>query len=212
MKSRSAGMCCLIFLMLLPACRSTVITHSWINPEWSRRPINNLLIVCLSDDKDRAMREQMEAHLCEDLERKNIVARSSLVTFGPTLFEGLTEQQALEQLRKKNADAVLMMVLLDKEKERYYVPDRIYYTPFTVYHRHFWGYYHLMYGRIYEPGYYAENTNYFWECNLYDLQTNRIVYSVQTRSFDPSSAYVAAHEYGRLISNDLTEKGLLSIP
>jgi hypothetical protein len=105
-----------------------------------------------------------------------------------------------------------MMVLLDKEKERYYVPDRIYYTPFTVYHRHFWGYYHLMYGRIYEPGYYAENTNYFWECNLYDLQTNRIVYSVQTRSFDPSSAYVAAHEYGRLISNDLTEKGLLSIP
>ena len=154
----------------------------------------------------------MEAHLCEDLQRRNIIARSSLLIFGPTLFEGLTENQALDQLRKKNADAVLIMVLLDKEKERYYVPDRTYYTPFTVYHRHFWGYYHLMYGRIYEPGYYAENTNYFWECNLYDLETNRIAYSVQTRSFDPSSAYLAAHEYGRLISNDLFENGLLSIP
>ena len=200
----------LLVLITLPACRSTVITHSWINPEWLKRPMNNLIIVCLSDDQDREMRAQMEEHLCDDLQRKNIVARSSLSTFGPRLFEGLTEQQALTKLREEKADAVLIMVLLDKEKERYYVPGRTYYTPFTLYHRHFWGYYHLMYGRIYEPGYYTENTNYFWECNLYDLQTNRIAYSVQTRSFDPSSAYVAAHEYGRLISNDLMEKGLLS--
>jgi hypothetical protein len=63
--------------------------------------------------------------------------------------------------------------------------------------------------RIYEPGYYTEQTNYFWESNFYDLTTKELQYSVQTRSFDSKSAESLGHEYGKLIVDDMVKHNLL---
>jgi hypothetical protein len=66
-----------------------------------------------------------------------------------------------------------------------------------------------MYDRIYEPGYYSENTNYFWESNFFDAKTKELIYSVQTKSFNPNSSNALANEYGKLICNDLFKKDIL---
>jgi hypothetical protein len=66
-----------------------------------------------------------------------------------------------------------------------------------------------MHGRIYEPGYYSESTKYFWESNLYDLNTKQLIYSVQTESFDPASTQSLAHEYGKLIVNSMIKSQVL---
>jgi hypothetical protein len=89
------------------------------------------------------------------------------------------------------------------------VPGRVYYSPYVVYHRRFWGYYTTIYDRIYTPGYYSVDTKYFWESNFYDIATRELLYSVQTRSFDPGSAESLAHEYGRIIIGDMDKNGIL---
>ena len=121
----------------------------------------------------------------------------------------MQESEAINKIKGQGFDAVLTVVLLDKEKEKHYIPGRITYTPYSMYYRRFWGYYSTVYDRVYEPGYYTENTNYFWESNLYDLSDKSLIYSAQTKSFNPMDLESLADEYGKIISSDLFKKGIL---
>jgi hypothetical protein len=44
---------------------------------------------------------------------------------------------------------------------------------------------------------------------LYNLENDALIYSAQTKSFNPSNLEILADEYGRIISNDLFKKGIL---
>jgi hypothetical protein len=66
-----------------------------------------------------------------------------------------------------------------------------------------------MYDRVYSEGYYVENTKYFWESNLYDMNDWTLLYSAQSQSFDPSSAEILGHEYGMIITKDMVKKNVL---
>ena len=141
--------------------------------------------------------------------KKGIEAFSAIESYGPLFLSELQETEAINKIKGQGFDAVLTVVLLDKEKEKHYIPGRITYTPYSMYYRRFWGYYSTVYDRVYEPGYYTENTNYFWESNLYDLSDNSLIYSAQTKSFDSNNLEILADEYGKIISNDLFKKGIL---
>jgi hypothetical protein len=165
--------------------------------------------MALVNDKDRSLKSNIENHLVEDLTSKHISAISSMELYGPNAFLGNTEKVAIDKLNNTGIDGVLTIVLLDKTKERYYVPGRVYYSPYGIYHRRFWGYYSTLYERVYEPGYYSENTNYFWESNFYDLQNKELLYSVQTKSFNPGDAASLGHEYGKMICESLLKTGII---
>ena len=167
------------------------------------------MVVALLKDDNVLMREKMENHLLGDLAEKGYTAVSSLKEYGPKSFEGMKENEIVSKLQNSGVDAVLTIVLLDKQRERYYVPGRVYYSPYIIYHRRFWGYYTTIYDRIYSPGYYQTDTKYFWESNLYDLSTKELLYSVQTESFDPASAESLGHEYGKMIVKDMFDKNVL---
>jgi hypothetical protein len=121
----------------------------------------------------------------------------------------MNEKQAIEKLTNSGIDAVLTIVLLDKTRERYYVPESVYYSPYFIYHDSFWGYYRTMYGRVYAPGYYAVSTKYFWESNFYSLAEKQLLYSAQSQSFDPVSAQSLGHEYGQMIARDMIKENVL---
>ena len=116
----------------------------------------------------------------------------------------------LDKLQNSGFDAVITIVLLDKQKERYYVPGRLNYSPYAGYYHHFWGYYTTIYDRVYAHGYYVTNTKYFWESNLFDVASKELIYSVQTESFDPASSESLAHEYGKLIVKDMVKNQALN--
>lgn len=168
------------------------------------------MVLGLINEPDRTIREKMEQHVADDLKTLGYNAICSCNEFDPKTFENMSEKQALDKLSNSGVDAVLTIVLLDKSKERYYVPGKVYYTPYAVYHNRFWGYYRTMYNRVYTPGYYVENTQYFWESNFYSLDGKELIYSAQSRSFDPSNAQVMGHEYGQMIIKDMVKKNILS--
>jgi hypothetical protein len=67
-----------------------------------------------------------------------------------------------------------------------------------------------MYDHIYSPGYYVTTTKYFWESNLYEVESRELVYSVQTQSFNPTSAGSLANEYGKMIVRDILKNNILT--
>ncbi|MFZ9661869.1 MAG: hypothetical protein ACO29O_08325 [Chitinophagaceae bacterium] len=199
----------LFAIFFLTACATSRITNSWKSEDQPTTVFKKLLILGLLRDKDRNFQMKMENHMVDDLKEKGIQAISAMQEFGPKTFEGQDEVQALEKIKNNGFDAVLTIVMLDKEKERRYVPGHIYYSPFGWHYNRFWGYYGTMYHRIYEPGYYVSSTKYFWESNLYDMNSQKLVYSVQSESFDPATSEALGHEYGQMIINDMVNKGIL---
>jgi hypothetical protein len=193
---------------ILYGCSSLKITHTWESPTARQKEYSKIMVLALIKDKDRSLGEKMENHLVGDLTDLGYNAVSSLKENGLKSFEGMREEEVVTKLQNSGADALITIVLLDKEKERRYVPASVMYSPYNYYHRRFWGYYSTMNSRIYEPGYYAEQTNYFWESNLYDLESKELLYSVQTKSFDPGSAGSMGHAYGKLIVKDMLQHSL----
>jgi hypothetical protein len=151
----------------------------------------------------------MEKELVQDLKAKGQNAVSAFDEFGPKAFKRMTEQQVNDQIKKKGYDGVITITMLNKQKEKYYVPGSMYYTPFSYDYGYFWGYYSGIYDRVYEPGYYESGTNYLWESNLFDLDKGKLIYSVQSNSFDPYNAQTLGKDYGKSIARDMIKNGLL---
>jgi hypothetical protein len=196
-------------LILAASCGGSRVTNVWKSADVPPPTYNKIMVVGLIRDSDHALQDRLEAHFVGDLESLGYNAVSAWKLYGPKAFEGLKEQEAINKISSSGADAVITIVLLDKSKERYYVPGRIQYSPYFIHSNNFWGYYNTMYGRILEPGYYQENTKYFLESNLYDTRSNKLVYSVQTQSFDPATAETLGHQYGQLIVKEMVKDQVL---
>jgi hypothetical protein len=206
-----------IFLMVgVLALLVTCTAPSRITSSWSPRPttpvlFKKVIVLGLIHDRDRTLREHMEQSLAEHLRARGQEAVCACELYGPKEFDQLSEKEALAKLSTSGIDGVLTIVLLDKERERYYVPGQMQYTPYGFYYDRFWGYSRTLYWRIYSPGYYSTNTRYFWESNLYDLSDSKLLYSAQSQSFDPSSSDELGKEYGKLIVDDMVGKGIIVV-
>jgi len=200
-----------VALFFIAGCSTSKITSSWKAENVQPKEYKKILVLGLINEPDRTIREKMEEHMMGDLRDLGYDAVCSCDEFNPKAFENLTEKQALAILSNSGIDAVLTVVLLDKQKERHYAPERVYYSPYGDYQNRFWGYYNTMYGRVYSTGYYVTNTKYFWESNLYNLKNAaELLYSVQSRSFDPASAGSLSHEYGQMIVKDMVKNNILT--
>ncbi len=196
-------------LLLFAACHSSKLTSSWKDAgntkDLSR--YKNVLVVGMQGD--RQLKEEMENSLTESLKKQSINATASFDVFGPKAFNGLSEDAVADKVRTKGYDGVITIALLDRSKEQNYVPGNVNYAPSGLFYSRFGLYYSNIYSRIYNPGYYTTSTNYFWETNLYDVRKDKIVYSAQSRTYDPSSFESMSKEHGKLIVADLEKNGFI---
>lgn len=199
-------------MLMLAACSgSTKVTSSWKdNERGALRTDNKVLVMALVSQKEGALRNSMENEMVLALRQKGYNAVSAYKEYGPQAFRNMDEKRALKQIRERDIDQVMTIVMLDKSKEKQYVPGRVSYAPFSPYYGRFWGYYNWRYGSIYEPGYYTNNTKYFLESNLYDLKDKKMIYSAQSESFDPPSAERLAVVYTQKIVKDMVKQNLLT--
>lgn len=200
-----------ISLLLFWSCGPTSrITSSWKAPDVTAKKYSKIVVLGLIRDADRTVREKMEQHMVGDLKELGYDAVCSCEEYNPKAFEGLSEKEAITKLRNSGVDAVVTVTLLDKQKEKYYVPGRITNSPYYVHHNSFYGYYQTINERIYSPGYYVTDTRYFWESNFYDLVSNSLLYSAQSQSFEPASTESLSHGYGQMIVKDMIKNKVLA--
>lgn len=211
-------------LIIISSCATSKVTSTWKAPDAVAKYYEKIMVVGIIREADRNFRIKMENHLVDDLKALGYNALSSYEVYGPKAFDSLSEAQINQKLAKEGVDGVITIVLLDKEKEEDYIAGRVTHSPYLTYRDRFEGYYRNVYSRIGTPGYYTVTTRYYrqnsqgdyivttkyyWESNLYDLATNKLMYSIQTQSFDPGSAESLGHEYGKLIIENLTKTNLL---
>lgn len=196
-------------LLVAAGCSTSKITTSWKAENITPKTYNKVMVLSIIREADRTIQENMENHFVNDLKELGYNAVSSLKQYGPKAFDKMDEDAAIKELKNSGIDAVITIVLLDKQKERKYVPGTMYYSPYGYYYNRFWGYRTALYRRIYEPGYYVTDTKYFWESNFYDMSDQKLLYSVQTQSFDPANSESLGHEYGQMIVKNMIKENIL---
>ena len=194
------------------SCQTSKIIHSWTSRDAFPKQYKKILVLGVMKDNDLVLQKKMENHLAGDLKDLGYNAIAASQVFPPGTFIKGDTARAAEAIKNKNFDAVLTIVLLNKVKERFYVPGRVVYTPYSVYYNRFDRYYNTMYDRINTEGYYATETKIFWESNFYDVSNTKMIYSAQTRSFDPGSKESLSHNYGLLITENMVKKNILIKP
>jgi len=194
------------------SCSTSKIITSWTDENVQPKKYRNVLVLGVSKDDDRDLIVKMENHLAGDLAELGYKAEAANKIFPPGTFIKGDTARGIAAINSKNYDAVLTIVLLNKEIEKYYVPGKMINTPFSSLYQDYDKYYSTIKDRIYKEGYYTTDTKLIWESNFYDITSKKMIYAAQTRSFDPGSKESLAHYYGALISNNLVKKNILIRP
>ena len=204
-KIQYKGLPVLLALFFLPgACSNSKVTSSWKPADASTlAPGNKILVLGIIREKDIRLRMQMEGYLVDALKARGLNAVSAYTLYGPKMFGNKDEETVLGQLRNSGINEVFTIALLDHARERNFQPGGLYpYSPF-------WGYYNYWYGQIYNPGYISVTTKFYWESNLYDVASKKLLYSVQSQSSDPSSAASMGKDYSKAVLKNMTKQGLI---
>jgi hypothetical protein len=201
-----------IIILSFWGCSTLQITHTWIDEELQPKKYNKILVLGISDEKNMKSLEQIEIHMAGDLRFLGYSAVPAIKEYGFSEFRGMNEETLTNKLQTNGFDAVVIVFLLDREKEKNDVPDPGHRSSHFLYQSRLWTYYSTMYTRVSTPGYYTGNASYFWEADLYDIPGKKLIYSGQTNSFDPGSSDLLGHEYARLIVKDMVRTNVLPKP
>ena len=193
-------------MLLFAACSTSKITNSYTNNK-SFVPSKRILVLGMFTEKNDRAKRVMENELAKNLNKFGYDAVSATDEFGAKAFSGMKEDEALQKLQNEGIQSVVTFTLVNKDKQKRYVPSTYGYRP------GFWGYYSYYspwaYRPMYRSGYTEVNTSYVFETNLYDVNNNQLIYSAESKTADASSMATLANDYARSVVRDMKRKNVL---
>ncbi|HYG19044.1 MAG TPA: hypothetical protein VD816_08940 [Ohtaekwangia sp.] len=204
----------IVYILLLVLCgcsSSTEITGSWRSNNTPKEGIDNILVTALSSKT--AARQTVENDLANILQKNGFKTVKSIDILPPSFTDGKEpdKEVILDKIKGNDIDAILTVALIDKETENRYVPGSTGYAPvprFDYYGR-FWGYYSTWYPTLHSPGYYTEDKVYFIETNLYDADTEELLWSAQSETYNPASLESFSKEFASVMAEQMAADGVL---
>lgn len=201
--------------LILASCgSSTSISESWTNEaKLNSKSYNSVFIVALTGNM--AAKTLIEDELAFYAEKNCTKAIKSHELFPATFTKkNVPEKEALLKIiQQSGADAIFAVSLLDKETETRYVPGTTNYAygynPLSYsYYGNFYGYYNTMHPIVYDPGHYTTDKIYYLESNLYDAETGELLWSAQSKTYNPSSLESFTQDYTEALIKRLEKDGL----
>jgi hypothetical protein len=212
MKTFLQGLGAVLLITLLTTCGGTTkVTGSWAKP--GNEPTNYKKVVVLGIGANSVNRRIFEDQVETRLEAKGYPVIAALDLLPPNAAIGtITREIVFSIFESADIDAVFTMSLRHQEDTRRYVPAQgTYYTPYYS-TMGFYDYYSGFGTYYYSPGYYTGSVQVFLEANFFDLETNELIWSAQTKSTDVASIETMAVQFADAIVADFISKNVLPAP
>jgi hypothetical protein len=213
MKSTVILLLSVIMVYGLTGCLSQQITSSWVTEkEIPEDPYESICVIALIPD--RVAKIAIEDETVALLKKRGYEAMRSMDLLVPRFSDEQVppKGEMVEVMKKAGCDGVLTITELAVKSESRYVPG-FEPAPLPPYHFRYYdsyySYYSYRYRQIYEPGYIIKESTYFFETNFYDLETEELLWSIQTSAFEPTDAVSWFYEHSRLITKQLKKEGIL---
>jgi hypothetical protein len=196
----------MLLTLIMSGCGPTQkITGSWAAPDAaSKGPFTKVFVVVLSQNKDANY--YIEEQMANTLISKGYKVVRSNDIFPPrfSVSQDFTKDQLAESIKKTGCDAALTLALLDTKKVETYQPGTTYYPMNYSYY----GYYNYYYPQVYSPGYYTVDKTYYLETNLYEIASEKLIWSVQSEATNPANLNSWFKSYSYMLIRHLKSKGL----
>ncbi len=193
---------------------STVdVIASWVNKEKiPANPGKSVFITVLTQNMN--VRSELENELTSVAKANGIKAVRSLSVLTPVtgVPDSIVIPIFIKKVNESGCSSVLIVSLLDSKNETKYIKGSSYtYDPLA--YNGFYGTYPTYvastYSTISTPGYYVSDNTYYIESNLYDVATQGILFSIQTKAVNPDDINKASHEFAKTLVDELKDNGLL---
>lgn len=195
----------LCFSLLLSSCATTSLTTTWHDANFSgSNTLDDVLIIGVSEDE--TLRRLYEDGFVARLAESGLRGIPSYTLNVPDI----------EPTRKAVAAAVLAAdaryVMITRHvstdtKQHYRPPEPVYVDP---YYSRMNRYYPMAYREAYyRPGYNYSVTTVSLESNLYDVETEKLIWSAQSKSIDPTMTKKYLDELINIFAQDLKNSGFL---
>lgn len=190
-------------IALIAACSPSMkTTSSWTNKEaigkMKDKSYKTVFVSVITSKLE--FRTKLEEYLSNAVEKRGLKAIKSIDKFPPAANAKLSQDQIMGIIKDAGADAIFTTAVVDKQTEQRYVPGTTY--------GGFYGYYGAAWGYG-SPGYYTTDKTYFLESNLFDVETQTVLWSSQSEAYNPSSIESSARQYTELMVAQLEKDGLL---
>ena len=190
-----------IAAVIFLSCGGTQMTKSSINREGERTPVSDILVIVVADKEEN--RASFEQKFVKHLQATGVEAVSSTeaISMPPNLK--LEKEVILEAVRKYNNDAVIITYLSGIDEKDTYVPTG------EVFHG-FYSYYGFAHGYVHNTGFYRGITTVKLKTNLYEVKTEKLIWSGESKSKDVSSVKQLTDEVIPLVVRELQRNKLLT--
>jgi hypothetical protein len=203
------------FLMLLglavTGCSSnTSITGSYVAPGVTQVSYKKIFISALTDNT--SAKQTVESSLANQLNANGVAAVKSIDVLPPNFrsaADSNDKELLIKKIREGGCDGILTVALMKQDTETRYVEGNPYPVA-TPYYGYFGSYYNYGYANFYSPGYYTNDKVYYLETNLYDAATEKLVWSAQSKTYNPSSLESFMQEYQKALAEQIAKDGLIA--
>jgi hypothetical protein len=192
----------LILMSLFYACNTTKpqrILTAWVDPDRPTKKYTTVFIGAIIQNSD--LKFALEDGLGAAAKAKGFKVVKGYELFPPNFNKDnmRDEEVVLKVIRNKGCDVILTVTVIDVKSETRYVSGMSTYAPYGGYGYGFYGYYSYWSPTVYDPGYYKTDNTYFIEANAFDVETQKIIWSVQSKAENPSDIEKSSKEYTKLL-------------
>ena len=201
---------------LLVSCANTKISQSWVEPD-NKKSYNDLLIIGIAESEQN--RRAYESYFIEALGAQNIEAIASYKLIKSN--EKIDRDTVTNAIKGLGIDGVIITHMVAVEEETVYRPGAgsggYGYGGYGYggmgygggYYGGMYSYYPHVNSYVHDPGYYDTLETYTLETNLYDVETEELVWSARSRTFAPESVDEVIVDLTKLLIEDLEDKNLI---
>ena len=182
--------------------KGTKLTDTRVDEAHRANPVSNILVIGLTYKDNEEVRRSFEDSFVRHLRAAGIEAISSVDAISIPANMKLEKEEILKAVNKFNNDAVIVTHLVGKEDKEIYSRSAPSHGGYGYY-----GYYGRAYR--YSSGYSRTRKSVRLATNLYDVKTEKLIWSGKSETLDPDSTQQMMDDVIKEVIKDLQKNNLL---
>ncbi len=189
------------FTFLFISCSGTKLTHIQLDKTHTIKPASNILVIGITGNEDS--RRSFEREFVRQLKSVGVEAVSSEEAIPMPADLKMKKEVILHAVDQFKNDAVIITNLINKEIKDTNIRG-------SQLDSGFYGFYLMRHSYAYDPGYSRTSKTILLETNLYDVKTEKLIWSGQSKTLSKDSKYQIINDVIKVVIHDLTKNQLIA--
>ncbi len=188
------------FLIISCAGTGTELTQKQVDDAYKGKPMSDILVIAITGNEHN--RRTFEKKFVAQLKSVGVDATSSEEAIPMPGDLELKKETILNAVAQYENDAVIITHLIGKEEKDVYTRGSA--------HGGFFGFYRSRSSFARDPGYSSTSTTVRLETNLYDVKTEKLIWSGKSKTWSKDSTDGIINDVIRAVINDLKKNKLIA--